>query len=61
MDPEALAKFRRAREARNCSFSLLTEELLARAIYDEHGHLVGLHPAQPPADPKQEELDLKSA
>lgn len=58
VDPDALAKFRRAREARNCSFSLLTEELLDRAIWDENGRLVGLAPDN---DGQQEALPLKSA
>lgn len=57
--PEALEKFRRARAARNVSYSMLTEELLARAIWDESGRLVGLAPAE--EGPEQEALPLKSA
>lgn len=56
VDPAALEKFRRAREARNCSFSLMTEELLQRVIWDEQGQLVGLLPAD-----AQQETPLKSA
>jgi hypothetical protein len=58
VDPDALAEFRRARDARNVSFSILTEELLRRAIWNADGELVGLRPADVPL---QEELHLKSA
>jgi len=58
VDPDALAEFRRARDARNVSFSILTEELLRRAIYDEDGRLVGLRPADAPL---QQEMPLKTA
>lgn len=58
VDPDALAKFRRARDARNCSFSILTEELLRRAIWNENGELIGLRPND---EPVQQEMPLKTA
>jgi len=58
VDPGNLAEFRRARDARNVSFSILTDELLGRAIYDEDGRLVGLRPADAPL---QQEMPLKTA
>lgn len=58
VDPDVLAEFRRARDARKCSFSILTEELLSRAIYDTDGRLVGL---RPDSEPQQQEMPLKTA
>jgi len=58
VDPGNLAEFRRARDARKCSFSILTDELLSRAIYDEDGRLVGLRPDDAPS---QQEMPLKTA
>jgi len=58
VDPDNLAEFRRARDARNCSFSILADEWLSRAIYDEDGRLVGLRPDDAPL---QQEMPLKTA
>lgn len=54
--PARLENLKRAREARKVSYSMLVDELLARAIYDEQGLLVGLRPAA-----EQQELPLKTA
>ena len=54
--PARLEDLKRARSVRKVSYSLLVDELLARAIYDQDGNLVGLRPAA-----EQQELPLKTA